>query len=1165
MYRFLPLLLALWATNLRAQADDRPNIIFILTDDQRHDALGYTGNPLAHTPEMDRLAREGTYFSHALVTTPICAASRATLLTGLHERTHRFNFQTGDIPESYMQYAYPAVLRRSGYRTGFYGKYGVRYARAGEQFDESDFYDRNNAYPDRRGYWYKTLNGDTVHLTRYTGQQALDFVDRHADDERPFCLSLSFSAPHAHDPAPEQYFWQPETDALLQDVSAPAPALGAQNDFDALPLPVREGFNRLRWTWRYDTPEKYQHSVKGYYRMVAGIDLEIGKLRKKLAEKGIDKNTVIIVMGDNGYFLGERQLAGKWLMYDNSVRVPLIVYDPRTPGGTPTAALARNVDVPATILDLAGTPVPDGYQGISLQPLLRGKPAPAPLDTVLIEHLWEFPDIPPSEGVRTAEWKYFRYVNDRSAEELHYLPDDPRESTNLARNPAYRAQLLTLRRALENRIEAYSDSTSASPRGLSVEYLRDPANVALHDTTPEFAWEVPDGAVRQVAYQVLVASTPEMLAENRGDVWDSGRQATNVNTGIPYAGKPLQPGHRYHWKVRIWDHLNRLSSYSAAQSFQGPKADAAYLTTPNVFQVDRVAPVVRRDTRQGVFLDFGRAAFANLELTYTARRSGTVTVRVGELLKDGAIDPAPGGTIRYQSVELPVRPGTHAYILPLPPDDRNTGPAAVALPDSFPVLLPFRYAEVIGPRGGTVDSAVQLAYHGYWDEEASHFSSNDTLLNRIWDLCKYTIKATTFAGLYVDGDRERIPYEADAYLNQLSHYTTDREYAIARRTIEYFMEHPTWPTEWQLHVALMFHADYMYTGNTELIERYYDELKWKTLVGLVGEDHLVSSARVTPEYMRKLGFRDSTETLRDIVDWPPAQKDTGWKLATAEGERDGFVFRPNNTVINALFYRNMEIMAEFAGLLGKSDEALHYRLLALQAKRAINEKLFDAERGIYVDGEGTDHASVHANMFPLAFGLVPAGHERSVGEYIKSRGMAASVYGAQYLLEALYNAGMDDYALELLTSTSDRSWYNMIRSGSTMTMEAWDIKYKPNLDLNHAWGAVPANIIPRYLWGIQPQEPGYAVARIHPRLGGLTRSEITVPTLGGPIRATFRRENAREESYTVTIPANMVAEFSVDLREEQVMSLNGELVNPAFPTLRLGPGEHQITVSIQSF
>src|SRR5690554_997259 len=154
---------------------DPPNILFILTDDQRWDALGYAGNELAHTPEMDRLAEQGVYFSHAMVSTPICAASRATILTGLYERTHRYDFSNTAIREEFMQRAYPQALREAGYFTGFFGKLGVKYEKADSLFDVFDSYDRNGRFKDYRGYFYKTLDGDTVHLTRYTGEKAMNF------------------------------------------------------------------------------------------------------------------------------------------------------------------------------------------------------------------------------------------------------------------------------------------------------------------------------------------------------------------------------------------------------------------------------------------------------------------------------------------------------------------------------------------------------------------------------------------------------------------------------------------------------------------------------------------------------------------------------------------------------------------------------------------------------------------------------------------------------------------------------------------------------------------------------------------------------------------------------------------------------------------------------
>ena len=546
-------------------SEERPNIIFILTDDQRFDALGYAGNDLISTPEMDKLAREGAYFKNAMVTTPICAASRASILTGLYERTHSYNFQTGNIRASYMEDSYPTILKNNGYKTAFFGKYGVRYDYLEKQFDEYDSYDRNNAYHDRRGYYYKTIDGDTVHLTRYTGQQALDFIDT-ADTSKPFCLSLSFSAPHAHDSAKKQYFWQAESDKLLQGTTMPDPELGEDKYFEAQPKIVRDGFNRLRWTWRYDTPEKYQHSVKGYFRMISGIDREIAKIRAELKKKELDQNTVIILMGDNGYFLGERQLAGKWLLYDNSVRVPLIVYDPRINKHQDSEEMALNIDVPPTILDLAGLQPPKTWQGKSLMPLIAGKTNSLERDTVLIEHIWEFEHIPPSEGVRTKEWKYFRYVNDKSIEELYNLKKDPQEIDNLAGDKKYASKLKALRQKTDELIVKHSDSYSDGPDNLIVEFIRRPKDVKILDSEPEYGWAVPEGAVSQSAYQVLVASTQENIENNIGDIWDSGQVRSNASSEIEHGGPNLRPGETYFWKVRIWDQDNRLSKYSRAST-----------------------------------------------------------------------------------------------------------------------------------------------------------------------------------------------------------------------------------------------------------------------------------------------------------------------------------------------------------------------------------------------------------------------------------------------------------------------------------------------------------------------------------------------------------------------------------------------------------------------
>ena len=398
-------------------------------------------------------------------------------------------------------------------------------------------------------------------------------------------------------------------------------------------------------------------------------------------------------------------------------------------------------------------------------------------------------------------------------------------------------------------------------------------------------------------------------------------------------------------------------------------------------------------------------------MKYTALNNETLIISLGEKLLNGRIDPNPGGSIRFAEMKLNVTPDQTGYTLQFSADKRNTGPAAVHLPDSFGVIMPFRYVEIRNAAQPIADGDVnQKAYFHTFDDAQSDFSCSDTILNQVWKLCKYSIKATSFAGIYLDGDRERIPYEADAYINQLGHYNTDCEYGMARSTIEHFMTHPTWPTEWLLHTTLMAYQDYCYTGDIALFEKYYNQLKAKTLIDLAREDGLISTTngKVTGELMQKLGFSDPTQQLKDIVDWPPAQKNTGWKLVNAEGERDGYELVPVNTVVNCFFYENMKIMREMAGLLHFTADKALFEKMAEKVKTSINQKLFNAEKGIYLDGEGSTHSSLHANMMALAFGITPDTHVKTVADFIKSRewlaaSMAPSFYSRDYTVRERRN------------------------------------------------------------------------------------------------------------------------------------------------------------------
>ena len=548
------------------------------------------------------------------------------------------------------------------------------------------------------------------------------------------------------------------------------------------------------------------------------------------------------------------------------------------------------------------------------------------------------------------------------------------------------------------------------------------------------------------------------------------------------------------------------------------------------------------------FIDFGKDSFGTLSINSKSVIKDTLIVHLGEKLNDNnLIDRKPGGSIRYQQLKLTNIPQNSEYIVKLKADKRNTNPPAITLPDSFGVIMPFRYCEIENLKVPISDLDIKQKVYNYkFNDSSSGFKCSDSVLNQVWDLCKYSIKATSFAGLYIDGERERIPYEADAYINQLSHYCVDNEYSLARRTNEYFVNHATWPTEWILHTVLLFYYDYQYTGDVEPLVKHYNALKSKTLVELEREDGLISSKSplVTKELLKSVGLN---RPMRDIVDWPA-------------GERDGYEMTEVNTVVNSFHFFNLKLMAEIAGRLGKKTDSVYFYNKSVLVKNTINQKLFDSSKGIYIDGENSKHASLHANMFPLAFGIVPAENQTSVVEFVKSRGMACSVYGAQYLLEALYKHGEADYALSLMTSKSNRSWWNMIQSGSTITMEAWDMKIRPSADWNHAWGAAPANIISRNMWGVTPAAPGFAKVKIKPQLSNLTFSNIKVPTIKGTITEEFNQLPNGNKVYVIVLPKDMKGEFALLQTDKSEIFLNNKKIIPNNNSVKISSGSNKIEI-----
>ncbi len=434
--------IGIWACDSKQK---RPNIIFLLTDDQRWNALGCAGNQIIKTPNMDFLAKNGTRFENAFVTTPICATSRASIFAGAYERAHGYTFGQPPIEHEFASRSYPQLLKESGYRTGFVGKFGIKVS---EDTIERwfDFY-QQTSYP----YFKEEKDGKKRHLTDINFGHAIEFIQS-TNREQPFCLSISTWAPHAHDSEEQQYFWPESCDDLYKDIMIPEPELSDPEFFESLPDFIKRSLNRTRWYWRFDTPEKYQRMVKGYYRMISGVDKALGRMMNELKKNNLDQNTIIILMGDNGYFLGERGFAGKWTMHDKSIRVPFIIYDPRNrKSGQVVNDFVLNIDLAPTLLELAGVNIPSTYQGKSLLPLIRNEGVDWRTE-VLTEHLWDRGDIPQTEAVRTKRWKYIRYLKHPEFEELYNLRDDPQEAFNLAFDEKYLKQLNLLRELCDKKI-----------------------------------------------------------------------------------------------------------------------------------------------------------------------------------------------------------------------------------------------------------------------------------------------------------------------------------------------------------------------------------------------------------------------------------------------------------------------------------------------------------------------------------------------------------------------------------------------------------------------------------------------------------------------------------------------------------------------------------------
>jgi len=384
-------------------ADEKPmNILVLYADDWRNDTLGVAGNPIVKTPVLDDLAKNGVRFTQNCVTTSICGISRASLFTGQWMSRHgNRSFKPWKTP---WEQTYPGILRDNGYHVGHVGKWHNGRI-------PKDKFDFARSYYGK--HWIEKPDGSKIHVTKKNEVDALDFLKSRPED-KPFCLTVAFFATHAEDSSPLQFLPQPESMELYKDDTIPVPPNATQESFERLPDFVGNEKNegRNRWHWRFDAPEKFQTMMKNYYRLATEVDSTCGKILEELKKQGLDENTLVIFTTDNGYYHAEHGLADKWYPHQESIRVPLIINDPRmkdTVRGKANDEFTLNVDLAPTILSAVGMELPETMQGRDVSPLYLADEKPEWRTEFFYEHpmLKSTDFIPASEAPVTKDWKYF--------------------------------------------------------------------------------------------------------------------------------------------------------------------------------------------------------------------------------------------------------------------------------------------------------------------------------------------------------------------------------------------------------------------------------------------------------------------------------------------------------------------------------------------------------------------------------------------------------------------------------------------------------------------------------------------------------------------------------------------------------------------------------------
>ena len=455
----------------RPPAPDRPNILFILTDDHSVQGLSCYGGTLMETPNLDRIAEEGMRYDNCFVTNSLCAPSRASMLTGKYSHEHGVteNIFGDKEPFDASQMTFPKELQKEGYTTLQIGKWHLESDPTG--FDYWKRLPNQGRYHDPV-FLEKSEDGGDPNRTQESGyvtdiitQETIDAIERNRDDG-PFCMLSWHKAPHRG--------WVPdeEHEDLFTDAPMPPPPTFNDDYFSRSSAATHARMSIANMPdWSDEQPEdmtdierkhwNYQRYMKNYLRTVAAFDQGVGALLDYLDEAGLAENTIVVYATDNGMFIGEHGYYDKRFMYEESIRIPLMMrYPPMIEPGTVEERVVRNIDFAPTFMDVAGADIPDGVQGRSLRPLMEQQDQPG-WDEPLYYHYYEYPGphyVRPHYGVRTDRYKliYYYTINEW---ELFDLKRDPYELQNVYDTPRYSDVQQDLKAELRSLRDQYDDTT----------------------------------------------------------------------------------------------------------------------------------------------------------------------------------------------------------------------------------------------------------------------------------------------------------------------------------------------------------------------------------------------------------------------------------------------------------------------------------------------------------------------------------------------------------------------------------------------------------------------------------------------------------------------------------------------------------------------------------